>query len=73
MDVRIIAATRTSNDAFRKEIAGLFHRLNVIRIHLPPLRSERREDIPRGAPFWVAARELGVEGQIITSGKPKRR
>lgn len=48
VDVRIIAAThqnlelRVQEGKFRED---LFHRLNVIRVHLPPLR-ERREDIP---------------------------
>src|SRR2546427_5064514 len=48
VDVRILAATNTEleraveDGRFRED---LFHRLNIIRIHVPPLR-ERREEIP---------------------------
>jgi two-component system nitrogen regulation response regulator GlnG len=64
-DVRIVAATnqdleeRVRTGLFRED---LFHRLNVIRIHLPPLR-ERREDIPALVRHFLdsAAQELGVE------------
>ncbi len=65
VDVRIIAAThqdleRRVNDGHFRE--DLFHRLNVIRIHLPALR-ERREDIPKLARYFLAqaAEELGAE------------
>jgi two-component system nitrogen regulation response regulator GlnG len=72
VDVRIIAAThqnleqRVQEGKFRED---LFHRLNVIRVHLPPLR-ERREDIPRLARHFlqVAARELGVEAKQLHPG-----
>ena len=45
----------------------LFHRLNVIRLRLPPLR-ERREDILALAKFFLgkSAKELGVEAKRIT-------
>jgi len=55
-NVRIIAATHQNLEAlvqrgeFRED---LFHRLNVIRIHIPKL-SERREDIPQLAAFFFA-------------------
>ncbi|WP_392440563.1 nitrogen regulation protein NR(I) [Edwardsiella piscicida] len=70
VDVRIIAAThqnleqRVQEGMFRED---LFHRLNVIRVHLPPLR-ERREDIPRLARHFlkVAAQELGVEAKVLS-------
>ncbi|MAM87191.1 MAG: nitrogen regulation protein NR(I) [unclassified Hahellaceae] len=68
-DVRIVAATHQNleklveSGAFRED---LFHRLNVIRIHLPALR-ERREDIPRLAAHFLeqAAAELGTENKLL--------
>jgi two-component system nitrogen regulation response regulator GlnG len=69
VDVRIIAATHQNleqlvdQNSFRED---LFHRLNVIRIHIPKL-SERREDIPRLMQhfFQAAAEELEVECKIL--------
>jgi two-component system nitrogen regulation response regulator GlnG len=69
-NVRVIAAThqnleaRVRQGAFRED---LFHRLNVIRLRLPPLR-ERREDIAVLAKFFLqrSAAELGVEPKRLT-------
>jgi two-component system nitrogen regulation response regulator GlnG len=68
VDVRIIAAThqhleqRVKEGRFRED---LFHRLNVIRIHLPALRN-RREDIPALVRHFLhqAAREMNVPAKI---------
>ncbi|AXV81845.1 nitrogen regulation protein NR(I) [Ralstonia solanacearum] len=64
-NVRVIAAThqnletRVKDGLFRED---LFHRLNVIRLRLPPLR-ERPEDITLLARHFLqkSAKELGVE------------
>ncbi|MFO1454736.1 MAG: nitrogen regulation protein NR(I) [Steroidobacteraceae bacterium] len=69
VDVRVIAAThqnleqRVQGGLFRED---LFHRLNVIRIELPPLRM-RREDIADLLEHYlgVAAAELGVERKSL--------
>jgi len=71
VDVRIIAATHqnlerlVADGKFRED---LFHRLNVIRVHIPRLR-DRSEDIPRLAAFFMAraARELQVEPKSLTA------
>jgi len=69
VDVRVIAATHQDLEARAK--AGLFredllHRLNVIRIEVPPLRN-RREDIPELLRHYldVAAVELGVAPKVL--------
>jgi len=71
VDVRIIAATHQNLEKlveqgrFRED---LFHRLNVIRVHLPTL-SQRREDIPRLARHFLntSAEELSVEPKLLAS------
>ncbi|CAB3640200.1 MULTISPECIES: nitrogen regulation protein NR(I) [Achromobacter] len=70
VDVRIVAAThqpleqRVEQGLFRED---LFHRLNVIRLRLPPLR-ERVEDIPALAGHFLtaSARALGVPVKRLT-------
>ncbi|MEH6563667.1 MAG: sigma 54-interacting transcriptional regulator, partial [Marinobacter sp.] len=69
VDVRIIAATHqdleklVQSGSFRED---LFHRLNVIRVHLPKL-AERREDIPQLMQHFLqrAANELAVEPKTL--------
>ncbi|TDR33077.1 nitrogen regulation protein NR(I) [Hydromonas duriensis] len=70
-NVRIIAAThqnlaaRVEQGLFRSD---LYHRLNVIGIHLPPLR-ERAEDIPLLMQHFLqqAAHDLGLSAAKILS------
>ena len=69
VDVRIIAATHQDLEQAVREgrfREDLFHRLNVIRIHVPPLR-ERSEDIPLLLRHFLAnvARELQVEPRLL--------
>ena len=69
-NVRVIAAThqnleeRVRQGLFRED---LFHRLNVIRLRLPPLR-ERQEDIPLLARHFLfkSAQQLGVEAKRLS-------
>jgi two-component system nitrogen regulation response regulator GlnG len=69
VDVRIIAATHQNLEKLVQEHKfreDLFHRLNVIRIHIPKL-ADRREDIPKLMAhfFKKAADELSVEPKVL--------
>ncbi|WP_025821864.1 nitrogen regulation protein NR(I) [Shewanella marina] len=76
VDVRIIAATHQDLELlvqrgdFRED---LFHRLNVIKVHLPPL-CQRREDIPQLAHYFLsrAAKEMDVEVKILTAAASEK-
>jgi len=69
VDVRIIAATHQDLEKlveqgdFRED---LFHRLNVVRIQIPPIR-ERKEDIPLLLQHFMlsSAKELSVEPKTL--------
>ena len=69
IDVRVIAATNKnlekliSEEKFRED---LYHRVSVIKIHVPPLR-ERKEDIPLLIDFFLNSicMEQGIRKKII--------
>ena len=70
-NVRIIAATHQDLDERVKQ--GLFredllHRLNVVRLRLPPLR-DRRDDVPLLMAHFLAksAQTLGGDGKTLTA------
>jgi len=70
VDVRIIAAThqdleaRVRDGSFRED---LYHRLNVIRVHVPALRDRREDILPLLRHFLlVAAEELGAAPKTMS-------
>jgi transcriptional regulator with PAS, ATPase and Fis domain len=68
LDFRVIAATNQdlesmiANSEFRKD---LFYRLNVARIHIPPLR-EHKEDIPRLVRYFLEKLNLAFDASVET-------
>ena len=76
VDVRVITAT---NKNLETEIAGarfredLYYRLNVVPIHVPPLR-EHREDIPGLVSYFIAvlSEREGITPRRISEGAMER-
>ncbi len=76
VDVRVIAAThqnleeRVARGQFRED---LFHRLNVIRIELPPLRARREDVLDAAQPLPGAGREGAGRGYQDAVGRSRSR
>jgi two-component system nitrogen regulation response regulator GlnG len=76
VDVRVITAThhnlfdRVKQGLFRDD---LYHRLNVVRVELPPLRA-RTEDIPDLLNHYLklAARDLGIEVKVLSKAAQEK-
>ncbi len=68
VDVRVVAATHQALETLVKEgrfREDLYHRINVIRVRVPPLR-ERREDIP------ILMRHFLARAALEMKTEPKR-
>lgn len=68
VDVRIIAATHQNLEVLVNEgrfREDLFHRLNVIRIHIPPLR-DRKQDIPLLLRYFLSQAALELNTEVKT-------
>jgi two-component system, NtrC family, nitrogen regulation response regulator GlnG len=70
VDVRVLAATNRNLEAMVREHrfrADLFHRLNVLSVHIPPLRERRADVAPLIRHFLTKHQQLG-EGPPLDAG-----
>jgi DNA-binding NtrC family response regulator len=75
VDVRIIAATNRNLERFVKEgqfREDLYYRLNVVAIHLPPLR-ERRQDIAALSQYFLRKQSAAIRTNITGISEEARR
>ncbi len=75
VDVRIIAATNRNLERSVKEgrfREDLYYRLNVVAIHLPPLR-ERREDIAALSQYFLRKHSVAIGANITGIAKEAQR
>jgi two-component system, NtrC family, response regulator AtoC len=75
VDVRIIAATNRNLERSVKEgqfREDLYYRLNVVAIHLPPLR-ERREDIAALSHYFLRKHSVAVRRNVTAISDEARR
>jgi transcriptional regulator with PAS, ATPase and Fis domain len=73
VDVRVVAATNRNLERFVKEgrfRADLYYRLNVVAIHLPPLR-ERREDIATLSEYFLRKHSTAIRRNITEEAQRK--
>ena len=75
VDVRVIAATNRNLERFVKEERfreDLYYRLNVVAIHLPPLR-ERREDLAALSQYFLRKHSTAIRRNITGISEEAKR
>ena len=75
VDVRIIAATNRNLESSVKEgrfREDLYYRLNVVAIHLPPLR-ERKEDISVLSEYFLRKHSMAIRRNVTAVSEEARR